>query len=200
MFTAGKMLEGHVLVLNRVFQAVQITSVRRAFILFYKGHVRAVDSEYRTYDFENWMDIPVQPDDHYVSTPNRKILIPHVVQLLAFDRLPRQEVKFSRGNIYLRDGNRCQYCGRKYSSSELSLDHVVPISRGGKSSWENVVCACLPCNVRKGNKLLTESDMRLIRAPQRPKWHPLHRLQGRNFPDIWKNFLDEAYWNVELRS
>jgi len=119
VFTAGKMLEGHVLVLNRVFQAVQITSVRRAFILFYKGHVRAVDSEYRTYDFENWMDIPVQPDDHYVSTPNRKILIPHVVQLLAFDRLPRQEVKFSRGNIYLRDGNRCQYCGRKYSSSEL---------------------------------------------------------------------------------
>ena len=117
------------------------------------------------------------------------------------DRLPRQEVKFSRGNIYLRDSNRCQYCGRKFSSSELSLDHVVPISRGGKSSWENVVCACLPCNVKKGNKLLSESDhMRLIRQPQRPKWHPLHRLQGRNFPDIWKNFLDEAYWNVELRS
>ena len=69
------MLDGHVLVLNRVFQAVQITSVRRALILFYKGHVRAVDSEYRTYDFENWMDIPVQPDDHYVRTPNRKILI-----------------------------------------------------------------------------------------------------------------------------
>ena len=69
------MLDGHVLVLNRVFQAVQITSVRRALILFYKGHVRAVDSEYRTYDFENWMDIPVQATDHYVSTPHRKILI-----------------------------------------------------------------------------------------------------------------------------
>src|SRR5713226_7406678 len=170
------MLDGHVLVLNRVFQAVQITSVRRAFILFYKGHVRAVDSEYRTYDFENWMDIPVQPNDHYVATPHRKILIPHVVQLLAFDRLPRQEVKFSRGNIYLRDSNRCQYCGRKFSSSELSLDHVVPISRGGTSSWDNVVCACLPCNVRKGNKLLSESAIRLIRQPARPKWHPLHRM------------------------
>ena len=196
------MLDGHVLVLNRVFQAVQITSVRRALILFYKGHVRAVDSEYRTYDFEDWTDIPVPGDDeHFVRTPSRNILIPHVIQLLVFDRLPRQEVKFSRGNIYLRDSNRCQYCGRKFSSSELSLDHVVPISRGGKSSWENVVCACLPCNVKKGNKLLSESDhMRLIRQPHRPKWHPLHRLQGRNFPDIWKNFLDEAYWNVELRS
>lgn len=194
------MLDGHVLVLNRLFQAVQITSVRRALTLLYKGQVRAVDSEYRTYDFENWMDIAVQPDDHYVVTPGRNILIPAVVQLLVFDRLPRQEVKFSRGNIYLRDQNRCQYCGRKFQSSELSLDHVIPISRGGKSTWENVVCACLPCNVRKGNKLLGECEMRLRRAPVRPRWHPLHRLQGRAYPEIWKNFLDEAYWNVELRS
>ncbi|MEO8216983.1 MAG: HNH endonuclease [Acidobacteriota bacterium] len=193
------MLDGNVLVLNRVFQAIQVTSVRRAFVLLYKGHVRAVDAEYRTYDFENWQDIPVQPHDHYVTTPSRNILIPHVVQLLSFDRMPRQEVKFSRGNIYLRDQNRCQYCGRKFSSSELSLDHVIPISRGGKSTWENVVCACLPCNVRKGNKLLSEAGLQLIRGPHRPRWHPLHRLQGRHFPDIWKNFLDEVYWSAELR-
>jgi 5-methylcytosine-specific restriction endonuclease McrA len=194
------MLDGHVLVLNRVFQAVQITSVRRALTLLYKGQVRAVDEGYRTYDFENWADIPVQANDHYVVTPSKNILIPHVVQLLVFDRLPRQEVKFSRGNIYLRDHNRCQYCGKKFPSSELSLDHVIPISRGGKSTWENVVCACLPCNVRKGNKLLSECDIRLIRQPHRPKWHPLHRLQGRAYPEIWKNFLDEAYWNVELKA
>src|SRR5258708_5856152 len=164
--TGGNMLDGNVLVLNRVFQAVQITSARRALTLLYKGQVKAVDSEYRTYDFDNWADIPVQADDHYVRTPSRNILIPHVVQLLIFDRLPRQEVKFSRGNIYLRDGNRCQYCGKKFSSSELSLDHVVPISRGGKSTWENVVCACLPCNVRKGNKLLTETGLQ-IKPPHR---------------------------------
>lgn len=193
------MLDGQVLVLNRLFQAVQVTSVRRALTLLYKGQVRAVDAEYRTYDFANWSDIPVQPDDHYIVTPRRNIVIPHVIQLLAFDRLPRQEVKFSRGNIYLRDQNRCQYCGRKFSSSELSLDHVMPVSRGGKSTWENVVCACLPCNVKKGNKLLSECEMKLIRQPSRPRWHPLHRLQGKHFPDIWKNFLDEAYWNVELQ-
>jgi 5-methylcytosine-specific restriction endonuclease McrA len=193
------MLEGQVLVLNRLFQAVQVTSIRRALTLLYKGQVRAVDAEYRTYDFENWSDIPVQADDHYISTPTRNILIPHVVQLLTFDRMPRQEVKFSRGNIYLRDQNRCQYCGKKFASSELSLDHVIPVSRGGKSSWDNVVCACLPCNVKKGNKLLSECEMKLRRKPVKPKWHPLHRLQGRNFPDIWKNFLDEAYWSVELQ-
>jgi len=194
------MLDGHVLVLNRLFQAIQITSIKRAFILLYKGHVKAVGSDYTTYDFSNWKDIPVQPADHYITTPSRLILIPHVVQLLQFDKMPRQEVKFSRGNIYLRDHNRCQYCGRKFPSSELSLDHVIPISRGGKSTWENVVCACLPCNVKKGNKLLSECSMLLKRPPVRPRWHPLHRLQGRNFPDIWKNFLDEAYWSVELSS
>ncbi len=192
------MIEGNVLVLNRVFQAVQITSIKRAFTLLYKGHVRAVDAEYRTYDFENWQDIPVQPDQHYIATPARNILIPHVVQLLRFDRVPRQEVKFSRANIYLRDQNRCQYCGKKFSSSELSLDHVIPISRGGKSTWENVVCACLPCNVSKGNKLLTEAGLQLIRQAERPRWHPLHRLQGRSCPEVWRNFLDEAYWSVEL--
>jgi 5-methylcytosine-specific restriction endonuclease McrA len=194
------MLDGQVLVLNRLFQAVQVTSVRRALTLLYKGQVKAVDAAYATYDFSDWQDIPVPPQSSYVRTPTREILIPHVIQLLQFDRVPRQEVKFSRANIYLRDQNRCQYCGRKFSSSELSLDHVVPISRGGKSTWENVVCACLPCNVRKGNKLLIESDMKLIRLPQRPRWHPLHRLHGRHFPEIWKNFLDEAYWSVELHS
>ena len=194
------MIEGHVLVLNRVFQVVQITSIRRALTLLYKGQVRAVDAGYRTYDFEDWQDVPVQPPDHFITTPSRHISIPHVVQLLRFDKVPRQEVKFSRANIYLRDQNRCQYCGRKFSASELSLDHVLPISRGGKSTWENVVCACLPCNVRKGNKLLHEAGIRLIRTAIRPKWHPLHRLQGRTFPEVWKNFLDEAYWSVELHS
>jgi 5-methylcytosine-specific restriction endonuclease McrA len=194
------MLDGHVLVLNRFFQAVQVTSVRRALTLLYKGQVRAVGADYVTYDFSNWQDIPVQPADFYIATPRRNILVPHVVQLLRFDKVPRQEVKFSRGNIYLRDHNRCQYCGRKFLSSELSLDHIVPISRGGKSTWENVVCACLPCNVKKGNRLPHECGMMLTREPLRPRWHPLHRLQGRHFPEVWKNFLDEAYWSVELQS
>ncbi len=192
------MLDGHVLVLNRLYQPIQVTSVRRAITLFYKGDVRAVDGTYVTYDWENWQDISMQPNQGFISTPSRSIVIPDVVQLLRFDRMPRQEVKFSRGNIYLRDHNRCQYCGRKFPTSELSLDHVVPISRGGRSTWENVVCACLNCNVQKGNKLLPECRMELIRQPIRPKWHPLHRLQGRAFPDTWKNFLDVAYWNVAL--
>ncbi len=192
------MLDGNVLVLNRLFQPIQVTSVRRAITLFYKGTVHAVDSEYVTYDFENWQDIPPQPDQAFIVTPTRRIAVPEVIQLLVFDKMPRQDVKFSRGNIYLRDHNRCQYCGRKFPTAELSLDHVVPVSRGGKSTWINVVCACLKCNVRKGNKLISESGIRLIQRPVKPRWHPLHRLKARPFPDTWKNFIDQAYWNVAL--
>jgi 5-methylcytosine-specific restriction endonuclease McrA len=175
------MLDSHVLVVNRVFQAVQVTSVRKAFSLFYKGHVRAVLPDYTTYEFENWCDIPVQPQDEVVLTPSMKIRIPRVIALKEFDRLPRQEVKFSRHNIYVRDGNRCQYCGHKFPSSDLSLDHVIPLSRGGHSSWDNVVCACLACNVRKGSRMPHEANMKLVAQPKKPRWHPVGHFGARAF-------------------
>lgn len=193
------MLESQVLVLNRVFQAVQVTTVRKAFSLFYKGHVRAVLEDYSTWDFENWCDIPVQPHDEVVMTPSSAIRVPRVVALKDFDRLPRQDVKFSRHNIYLRDGSRCQYCGHKFPSAELSLDHVVPLSRGGMSSWENVVCACLACNVRKGNRTPHEAGIRLIAPPRKPRWHPVGHFGASKFHPAWRNFLDLAYWNMELK-
>ena len=143
-------LNTQVLVLNRVFQAVQIVTARRAFTLLTKGHVKAVLDDYTTYDFEDWKDVPVQPHDAYVRTPALTIKIPRVILLLSFDKLPRHEVKFSRKNIYLRDRNRCQYCGSRFRTEELNLDHVIPVSRGGKTNWENVVCSCIRCNIRKG--------------------------------------------------
>jgi 5-methylcytosine-specific restriction endonuclease McrA len=121
------------------------------------------------------------------------------VALKSFDRLPRQEVKFSRHNIYLRDGNRCQYCGHKFTSSELSLDHVIPLSRGGHSSWDNVVCACLSCNVKKGNRTPSEASMRLIAPPRKPRWHPVGHFGSNKLHPAWRNFLDVAYWNTELK-
>jgi 5-methylcytosine-specific restriction endonuclease McrA len=167
------MLESPVLVLNRHFAALTLTDVKRCFTLFYKGHVRAVLPDYTTYGWEEWCDVPVQPDDDVITTPSLVLRIPRVIQLLSCDRPPHADVKFSRHNIYMRDGNRCQYCGKRHSTSELSLDHVTPISRGGPSNWENVVCACLSCNVRKGNRLPEEAGMRLRRSPVKPKATPL---------------------------
>jgi 5-methylcytosine-specific restriction endonuclease McrA len=186
-------------VLNSLYQAVQITGVHRAFRLFYAGRARALAPDFHAYDFENWCDLPVGIEDEVIRTPSRRIRIPRVIQLVHYDRVPHREVRFTRRNIFYRDRNRCQYCGKVYVQRDLNLDHVAPLSRGGRSEWINVVTACVPCNSKKGNRLPEEAGMRLIRPPRKPAGHPLVRANwiGR-FHEEWKTFLDEAYWNVEL--
>ena len=195
------MLNTSVLVLNSLYQAITITSVRRALCLLYKGQVRVVDADCLTYDFRCWSDLPVQPGEDAIRTPSRAIRAPRVVLLVDYDRLPRYDVRFTRKNIFFRDRNRCQYCGGRFRTRDLNLDHVVPLSRGGRSSWENVVCCCVRCNTTKGNRMPVEAGMRLVRTPRRPRWHPLARvrLASRRY-EIWRTFLDAAYWNVELES
>jgi len=194
------MIDTNVLVLNRLFQAIQVTSVRKAFCLLYKGHVRAVAPDYSTYDWEDWVDIPPQAHEDSIITPTLRIRIPRVVLLVDFDRLPRHEVRFTRKNIFYRDRNRCQYCGHKFQTRDLNLDHVVPLSRGGKSTWENVVCCCIKCNSRKGGLLPVEAGMHLVRSAVKPRWHPLVKISFTTGQyEAWKNFLDIAYWNAELR-
>jgi 5-methylcytosine-specific restriction endonuclease McrA len=192
-------VDSSVLVLNSLFQAVQITGVHRAFRLFYAGRARALAPDFTAYDFENWCDLPVGIDDEVIRTPSRRIRIPRVIQLVHYDRVPHREVRFTRRNIFYRDRNRCQYCGKAFVQRDLNLDHVVPLSRGGRSEWTNVVAACVPCNSRKGNRFPEEAGMGLIRQPKKPAGHPLVRANwiGR-FHEEWKTFLDEAYWNVEL--
>jgi 5-methylcytosine-specific restriction endonuclease McrA len=187
------MLNSGVLVLNRLYQAIHVTSVRRAFCLIYKGDARAVQPDYTTYDWRNWLSIPVAPADPYLSTPTYRVKVPRVVQLIHLDRLPPHEVRFTRKNIFLRDRNRCQYCGGHFSRRDLNLDHVVPLSRGGKSTWENVVCCCVRCNARKGSHLPEEAGLRLLRRPVKPGWHPLIRssFSGAAY-EVWQNFLEVA--------
>ena len=111
--------------------------------------------------------------------------------------LPERSVRFNRRNIFARDGNRCQYCGRRLPSPQLSLDHVIPRSRGGRTTWDNVVCACLRCNVKKGGRTPREARMMLIRKPVRPKRSPLLLLKLNNPKyQSWKTWLDGAHWEV----
>lgn len=194
-------LDSDVLVLNRLFQAIHVTSVRRAVTLLYVGHARAVLEDYSTYTWEEWCDIPPQAAQESVSTASFQLAIPRVLQLSTFERVPRREIKFTRKNIFARDSNQCQYCGRRPALKDLNLDHVIPVSRGGKTTWENIVCCCLRCNGHKGNRLPREIDMRLLHKPKKPRWHPFFRLLTSNVAHAqWKNFLDVAYWNVELKS
>jgi len=190
---------GAVLVLNSLYQAVQVTGVERAFRLFYAGRARAVGPDFASYDFDNWCDLPPCADERQIHTPTRSIRIPWVIQLVHYDRLPNREVRFTRRNIFYRDRNRCQYCGKVFPQRELNLDHVVPLSRGGTSCWENVVCACIRCNTHKGDGSPEANGMRLIRKPRKPAAQPMLRAGWLGpCPEQWRTFLDEAYWNVEL--
>lgn len=197
-------LSQQVLVLNRLWQAVNVCTARRALSLLFEGHAQVVlnddEGNFRTFDFGQWRDLS-RNDSHpeIIHTVSFRIRVPRVILLMVFDRMPKKEVKFTRHNIFERDRNTCQYCGNVFDRRELNLDHVVPRDRGGPTSWENIVCSCVPCNTRKGNRTPLEAGLHLVRKPKRPKWRPFVQVSiGVVGHDSWKHFLDVAYWNVEL--
>jgi 5-methylcytosine-specific restriction endonuclease McrA len=196
------LLHSSVLVLNRNFQPVHVTSAKRAFSLLYLGAARVIEPDYRTFDFESWAALGSVAGDDVVRTIGRAIKVPRVIMLQLYDRMPRTKVRFSRLNIYARDDNTCQYCGLKLPRTGLNLDHVVPRAQGGRTTWENVVCCCVECNLRKGAHTPHQAGMRLLRTPERPKWTPTFRAPGgRVAHREWLPFLglvDASYWNTEL--
>ena len=204
----GNPLGASVLVLNRFYLAVHVINVRRAFGLLLRELAEVIhyqEGVYANYSFDSWREVSElkaafkEPHEDWIRAVNFEIQVPRVVRLLAFDRLPKQAVRFNRRNIFARDGNRCQYCGKNFPTSELSLDHVVPRSRNGPTSWENVVCACVACNVKKGGRTPAEAHMKLTRLPTRPKRSPLLAVKlGNPKYESWKTFLDNAYWSVDL--
>ena len=210
--TAGpnSALDASVLVLNKVFMAVHVIGVRRAFCLLCKNLAEVVsyeDGQYATYDFETWRELSEyrranfrETDDDWVRTASTEIQVPRVIRLLDYDKVPKQTVKFNRRNIFARDHNQCQYCGRKFPTSELSLDHVIPRSQGGQTTWENIVCACVDCNVRKGGRTPKQAHMSQIRRPEKPKRSPMLNLKLTHSKyQSWRTFLENAYWSVELK-
>lgn len=205
-------LNAHVLVLNRLWMAIRVVDARRAFSLLCRDLaevIRIDDGSYTSYDFPSWTAVSRAHDrwdklhrDRYdwVQTVHFEIAVPKVIRLLGYDRLPKQDVKLNRRNIFARDANRCQYCGHHFPTCELSLDHIMPRSQGGESSWTNLVCACTRCNARKGGRTPTQAHMKLIRQPVKPNRNPVinARLGSGKYAD-WKQFLDHAYWSVELK-
>jgi 5-methylcytosine-specific restriction endonuclease McrA len=198
------MLDRQVLVLNRLWQAINVCTVRRAFTLLCQGHAQVVNADgannFFTHDFESWHELSQrEPEDEMVHTISFKIRVPRVIVLMLFDRMPKKEVKFTRHNIFERDKNTCQYCGKVFDRRDLNLDHVIPRDKGGATTWENIVCSCIPCNTRKGNRLPHQVNMHLIKKPVRPKWRPfVHITFDSQVHDSWRHFIDLAYWNVEL--
>ncbi len=204
-------LESSVLVLNKFFAAVHVVNAKRAFAMLCKESAEVVsidDGQYNSYDFTSWVDVSAfkaeceLPDEERyesIKTFSLEIRVPKIIRLVVYDKLPKATVKFNRKNIFARDKNRCQYCGKKVPTSELSLDHVIPRTQGGTSSWKNIVCACTNCNKHKGGRRPEEAGMKLICKPVKPNHCPLIQLKlGSNKYNSWKQFLNNAYWDVPL--
>ena len=161
----------HVLVLNASYEPLNVTTVRRAYVLVYKGKAEVIE------ELE-------QPLHSATSTFPR----PHVIRLVHYVRVPRAvQRKISRRALFARDGWRCVYCGTR--NTRLTLDHVVPRSRGGDSVWENVVTSCAPCNLRKGNRTLEESGLHLRTNPRPPAPVLFIRLATPKIPARWERYL-----------
>ncbi len=167
-------LHTKVLILNRSYLPIHVTSVKRAFVLLYQGIAKAVNEQYQTFDFDSWSDLSIATHYETVGMVNRVIRVPRVILLVSYDRVPKRQVRFSRFNIYARDKLTCQYCHRRLPRQELNLDHVIPRSQGGVSVWENVVCSCHECNRRKGGRTPQQAGMLLKRNPVRPAVDAVH--------------------------
>lgn len=200
-------LGASVLVVNRFYLAVHVVGVRRAFGLLYRGLAEVVqldDGQYASYDFDSWLALSELQrrsrgeHDDWVRSVGFEVRVPRIIRLSTYDRLPKQTLRFNRRNLFARDNHRCQYCGRSFPLHQLSIDHVIPRSRGGPTTWENAVCSCMTCNTRKGSRTPQEARMTLLAEPKRPNHHPLlaAKLANPKYAS-WRSFLPTANWAVE---
>jgi len=186
------------LVLNRNWQPVNVAPVARALVLVWNDSARIVDpADYQLYDWSDWSALRPAQGEAFIQAIKQRLRVPEVIVLSEYDRLPSAAVSFSRRNIFKRDRYTCQYCGGQPGCEELSIDHVVPRSQGGQSTWENCVLACLPCNKRKADRTPEQAGLKLRSRPVRPRWTPMYARESVRVAS-WSKFISEAYWNAEL--
>ncbi|MCY2955780.1 MAG: HNH endonuclease [Planctomycetota bacterium] len=181
------------LVLNRSWLPVHVTTVRRALCMVVRGVARIVAPDtLSTHSFMEWIQLQIPPMSPFIRSPSVRVAIPEVVVLNSYDKVPCHEAPFTRRNLFLRDDFTCQYCGGRCTADRLSVDHVVPRSRGGKTTWDNCVLACVRCNARKADRTIKEAGLKLLRAPRRPRWTPYINLRSAQLLESWQRFVPES--------
>jgi len=199
---AMDVLDRPALVLNRHWVAIRTATVKEAIGLVAKGAARIIEPvSFATHDLETWSDVSRAQEkfgDTRIRSARLEIAPPEVIVLTAYEGMGERSVVFSRRNLFKRDRFTCQYCGAQPGPEELTIEHVLPRSRGGLSSWENCVLACVACNKRKADCTPPEARMELRRAPRKPSWRSMARIEPRMRRESWEQFLSRAYWEVEL--
>jgi len=204
----GRVLNNSVLILNRHYMAIRVVTARRAFILLYREAAEVIDIEegqFSNYDFESWCELSQlrleekRRHDDWVRAVNFEIQLPRIVRLIRFDRQHVSTLRLNRRNLLARDGHCCQYCGQSLPASQLSLDHVLPRSRGGPTTWENIVASCVRCNTKKGSRTPREARMRLMSKPKKPTHNPMLTVKlGNPKYESWKTFLPRGSWLMDV--
>jgi 5-methylcytosine-specific restriction endonuclease McrA len=163
-----------VLVLNKCFIPLHIISWKRAMTLLIQDKCKVTDEDYIQYTCDLWIDqtkmLEESDDFHFIHTPRYRIALPHVIVLTAFDKLPKNQVKYSRESLFQRDKNSCAYCGNVFKRDQLTIDHINPKSAGGIKSWKNTITACKACNSKKADRTPDEAYMPLKFQPKEPSW------------------------------
>ncbi len=191
-------LDHPTLVLNRNWQPVNVATVARALVMLWNESARVVDPEsFQLYTWSDWAKLQPKHGEPFIRSVRFRLRVPEVITLTRYDRYRESTVTFSRRNIFKRDHSTCQYCGIRPGTSELTIDHVLPRSLGGVSSWENCVLACVRCNSKKANRTPEQANMKLKKKPARPDWKPMYAYTNIRI-ESWSKFISEAYWNVAL--
>ncbi len=193
----ASVLDEKVLVLNRSYQAVQVTTVQRAICHLVKGTAKVITPDWTTHTLEEWIEASrfyTNGNGKMIHSPSLSFLAPDAIYLVTFDRLPRVEVVFSRANLLIRDRYTCQYCGKSVKNpKDRTIDHILPRSRGGKTTWDNVVLCCRKCNLKKGDRTPEEAGMKLLSKPRAPRWESLIMEDfPREKKKAWRQFLEYA--------
>jgi len=222
-----------VLVLNKCWTAIGVANLQRAITLLFSSHVdgqyigepkaRIIDPalDFQTFTWEDWSKLRPKNDEDVIKGIGADFRVPEIIMLTQYDKLPQQRVHFSRKTIYRRDSFTCQYCKDKLSSELLTIDHILPRAKGGQTTWENCVLACVPCNKQKADRMLSDayrgkkqadyhpikspmgwkgpSPMKLLSVPKKPKFSIL-RGDKAVIPKSWEHFVSLVYWQIELEN
>ncbi len=199
--THASSLDQLTMVLDEGWLAIHTVSVRHALRLLSTGAARGVVPESSmTLDFDSWMEQVVDPSENSIQSVRKSVRIPEVIVLTRYRGVPVRTPSFSRRNLIRRDRHQCQYCGTRPGIHELSIDHVMPRSRGGRSTWENCVLACRRCNRKKRNRTPNQAGMLLLREPRAPRWSPFVEVPKTHLRASWERFVDAKVWQSAVAS
>ena len=199
---AEHLLQRPTLVLNRRWTPIRTAPVQEAIGLVAKGTAMIIEPDsFEAHDLLSWNDVSrvrARLGEGLIRSPRLALVPPEVILLTTYEGEGGRAVVFSRKNLFKRDRYTCQYCGIQPGPEELTVDHVVPRSRGGTSTWENCVLACVECNKRKADRTPAQAGLKMRKTPRKPSWKALVQVPARDRRESWDKFLSRAYWEIEL--